>query len=177
MPYYGDKMELKTARRILFVLMLSRLVGCSSAHKPTIAIDGWWDVDYAKQACESAKAASEQRIEGAAPCFNDPSDISHGVERDFLTAFQENPACAGVSIVNDFHDPDKDAATSKVTDAAWGLSFSVALRNGDLSPADSQWQIIDRATLHRYADGDLRNFSQAATKVCTVVKGKGGELH
>jgi hypothetical protein len=169
-------MELRRSKCVWLILALSELAGCHSARKPTIAIDGWWDVDYVKNACETAKAASEQRIEGTAPCFNDPSDISHRVERDFLTAFQENPACAGISIVNDFHDPDKDAATSKVADAAWGLSFSVALRNGDLSPADSQWQIIDRATLHRYADGDLRNFSQAATKVCTVVKGKGGEL-
>jgi hypothetical protein len=169
-------MELRITRCTLLVLALSGLVGCSSARKPTIAIDGWWDVDYAKQACESAKAASEQRFEGIAPCVNDPSDISHGVERDFLTAFQENPACAGVSIVNDFHDPDEDAATSKVASAAWGLSFNIAIRSGELSPADSQWQIIDRTTLHRYADGDLRNFSQAATKVCTVVKGKGGEL-
>jgi hypothetical protein len=45
-----------------------------------------------------------------------------------------------------------------------------------LKLADSQWQIIDDATLHRYADGDLRSFSQASTRVCTVVKGTGGEL-
>jgi hypothetical protein len=151
-------------------------VGCRSKHKPTIAIDGWWDVDYAKNACEAAAQNAAAHFGGVLPCIQDPSDMAYGIERDFLSAFQANPACNGVSIVNDFHNPAKDAATTKVNKAEWALSFNMALKDGELNPADSQWQIIDNGTLHRYADGNLGNFFQAATKVCTVVKGAGGKL-
>jgi hypothetical protein len=157
---------------LLSVLILSGLVGCSQRirlHNPTVSIDGWWDVDYARNACSMAAGGGHR-------CINDPSDMAREVEKDFLSAFQENPACAGVSIVNDFHDPDKDSATTKSNDAKWSLSFNVAIKDGELKLADSEWQIIDSATLHDYADGDLRNFSQASTRVCTVVTGKGGEL-
>lgn len=159
------------------LLILSGLMGCRSVGpKPTITIDGWWDVDYAKEACATVATAASQGFEGTTRCIRDPSDIAHGVEKDFLSAFQTNPACSGLSIVNDFHDPKKDGATTKSTRAEWALSFNIGLKDGELSPAGSQWQIIDQATLHRYADGDLGNFFQAATKVCTVVKGAGGKL-
>jgi hypothetical protein len=169
--------RLNWASLVAFTSLTLGLSGCGVVKdSPTVGVDGWWDVDYAKSACETAAAAAAQRFEGAAPCLQEPSDIAYGVEKDFVSAFQENPACAGISIVNNFHDPEKDAETTTFTKAKWALSFNIALKDGELSPADSQWQIIDNATLHRYADGNLANFYEAASKVCTVVKGAGGKL-
>ena len=39
---------------ILLVGLLVTLSSCKKAEVPTLVIDGWWDVDYAKNGCESA---------------------------------------------------------------------------------------------------------------------------
>ncbi len=78
--------------------------------------------------------------------------------------------------MNDFHNPDVDGASSKFTSAEWSLSFSIGIQNGSLSQKDSTWEIIDRRTHERYARGDLKNFNQAATRVCTMVRNKGGKV-
>src|ERR1700693_861634 len=89
--------------QLSLTLAVVGLTGCSKRQTtPTIASDGWWDVDYAKPACECA--AGLPASWGVIPCTEDGPTMARRLERDFLSAFQTNRECSGVSIVNDFHD-------------------------------------------------------------------------
>ena len=153
---------------LVFVLVgFMGIAGCDRPQSRKIFIDGWWDVDYAKNLCEARVVSTGIK------CVPDGPTLARQLEIQFVSAFQTNPACNGVSLLNDYHDPEKDSAKSKLTTAEWALSFNISIENGDLNPKDSVWQIIDH-NLKRFAEGDMGDATQASTKVCTMVKNQGG---
>jgi len=76
---------------IVFALVLT---GCGNP-KPTstIVIDDWWNVDYAKQSCNT------QPDDAKANCLLDAAYNAHGFENEVLAAAGGDPNCSGVNIV------------------------------------------------------------------------------
>jgi hypothetical protein len=151
------------------------LTGCKSTHREqVIAIDGWWDDDYATNACWAAKANHDL---GTTACMREPKEMVHELEKDFTSGFQENPACRNVKLFH-WQNHKGETTDAKYLAANWSIQFTISVQNGELSEADSQWQIIDmpQNNIHRarYADGDMKNAYEAAGRVCRMVKGEGG---
>jgi hypothetical protein len=156
------------------------LDGCKTRREKqqVIVIDGWWDDDYANNACWAAKSNHDL---GTTACIRGPQEMVHELERDFTNGFQENPACSNVKLFRWKNHKD-EKTNAKFLAANWSIQFNMSVRNGDLSEEDSQWQINDMpgeggniGLDHiRYADGDMKNPYEAAGKVCRMAKGVGG---
>jgi hypothetical protein len=46
---------------VLFLVLMGVLVSCSKP-KPTVVLDGWWNVDYAKGVCSNAKKWMKENL-------------------------------------------------------------------------------------------------------------------
>jgi hypothetical protein len=102
-------------KAFLISLLLISLNGCAAKHRPVIWIDGTRDVTYAKAACEVAAVAR--------PCIQTSETIAFNVERDFRSAFLDNPTCRGVSF------------TDESDVAKWVIDFKPGIENGDVNHA------------------------------------------
>ena len=156
-----------TAELVFVLVGFMGFAGCNKPQSRKIYIDGWWDLEYARNLCKARAVAT------GIGCVPDGPTLARQLEIQFTSAFQTNSACNGVSLLNDYHDPQKDGAKTKLGTAEWALSFNISVENGELIPKDSVWQIIDH-NLKRFAEGDMGDATQAATKVCTMVKNQGG---
>jgi hypothetical protein len=156
-------------KRLLTIGCVAFLAGCTKPANRTIYIDGWWDFDYANNVCAVIEKSNGNR------CVFAGADYARQLEVAFTSAVQTNPACGGLKILNDYHDPKTDGATTKLAAAGWSLSFNTDIENGELNAKGSMWQIIDHKTLKRFAEGDMGDAYEASTRVCTMVKGQGGE--
>lgn len=116
--------------KITFSLLLGlvsvlAVAGCnrtpSKAH--TVFIDAWWDKDYGTNACAAHESLAH------VPCIPDGPTDARQLEINFVSAFQTNPACRGVRIIN-------DPAINRITEAGWSLSFNVGLDSSGSSMAD-----------------------------------------
>jgi hypothetical protein len=83
--------KVRAVRCIIFALVLT---GCGD-HKPapTVVIDDWWNVDYAKQSCNT------QPEDAKAGCLLDATYNAHEFENEVLGAAGSDSSCAGVKIV------------------------------------------------------------------------------
>lgn len=96
--------------------------------------------------------------------------MSSRVESAFRSAVVSNPACAGVVILDD--EADKTAGG-----ADWNMSVSIGVgEDGYLDLAHSVWRVQTVKHGGGFVSGDFANTFQAATAVCTAVKGGGGKL-
>jgi hypothetical protein len=77
-------------------LLCFGLSACKS-HHPTVAIDGWWSNDYAKNACDQYKSM------GSGYC--DGNVIAATIKNEFATSFRANPACKNVVLYTGFTNP------------------------------------------------------------------------
>jgi hypothetical protein len=156
-------------RKTLFILAMLALQGCAPSKAHTVSIDGWWDDDFAKNACYAVKQYDH------VGCLADPISYSRQVETSFKSAFQSNPACRGVRLIDDFHDPNRDAAKTKIVEADWSLMLNTGMSpNEGFSEKESTWQVIRAADSSHYAEGSMADPYRAASQVCTVILGKGG---
>jgi len=140
-------------RPFLVALLLISISGCSAKHRRAIWIDGTKDVTYAKAACEVAAAAR--------PCVETPETIAFNVERDFRSAFLQNPTCRGVSFTD-------ESDISK-----WAIDFNPTIENGEVNYAQTEWRVVNAGS-DGIVSGNLKDLSSATTSICTVVKGQGG---
>lgn len=152
-------------RAATYLLLAGALFGCQK-QKTVIFLDTAWNRDFAKNACE----ISEKNHQRA--CFQSPEQIANESKVEFLSAFQQTPACKDVSI----NSAPTNAGKQNGYETGWGLSFNIGLENGEIDYASSEWQIIDNKTLKRFSAGTLKDMNQAATQVCTVVNGRGGSI-
>lgn len=154
------------------------LTGCKvQASKSAIAFDGWWNDDYAKTACEFA--AMNQKSGLTTKCIGEPKELVFDLETDFVSAFQENPSCKGITIYRGFRDPKTATAEvlNKYESADWSLSFNIGIStdSGEIDLASSQWE-VNAIKSNRYARGTLKNLYDAASEVCRMVKDEGGSV-
>jgi hypothetical protein len=124
-------------------------------------------VEYATNLCELRAKST------GIGCVQDGQTLARQMELGFTSAFQTNPACKSVTLINDYHDLQKDGAKTQLAKAEWTLSFNISIGNGELVPKDSVWQIIDH-NHKRFAEGDMNDAFQASTRICTIIKGGGG---
>jgi hypothetical protein len=140
-------------RAFLVALLLISVIGCSAKHRPAVWIDETRDVSYAKAACEVVAVAR--------PCIQTPETIAIDVERDFRSAFLQNPTCRGVSF------------TDESDIAKWAIDFKPGIENGEVNYAQTEWRVVNAGS-DGTASGNLKDLSSATTSICTVVKGQGG---
>jgi hypothetical protein len=141
-------------RAFLVALMLISMSGCTAKHRPAIWIDETKDVTYAKAACEVAAVAR--------PCTQTPETIAFNVERDFRSAFLQNPTCRGVSFTD-------ESDISK-----WAIDFKPAIENGEVNYAQTEWRVVNAGS-DGVVSGNLKDLSSATTNICTVVKEQGSK--
>ena len=141
-------------RAFLVVLLLVSLSGCTAKQRPAVWIDGTKDVTYAKAACEVAAVAR--------PCIQTPETVAFNIERDFRSAFLQNPTCRGVSFTD-------ESDISK-----WATDFKPAIENGQVNYAQTEWRVVNAGS-DSIVSGNLKDLSSATTSICTVVKGQGGK--
>src|SRR5215467_6094795 len=87
-------------KKLLLLTLL--MVGCAINTKPKIIIDGWWDIDYAKNFCQQ----SDLRCDG--------NVLAATIRNNFVTAFQTATTCKDVILYSGFEDPKHpDQTTAK----------------------------------------------------------------
>ena len=64
-----------------------------AAKQPTVFMDNWWNVDYAKQVCAS-RAQNHTDI-----CIGDPTGEVRDYESQIATAFAADPTCRGLRLL------------------------------------------------------------------------------
>ncbi|HEV3037867.1 MAG TPA: hypothetical protein VHA33_08795 [Candidatus Angelobacter sp.] len=176
----------------LFLAILC-LCACKNTEKPkvvTVAFNGWHGQEFLKQGCivlqrdyERVRKMSAQEYvtlmtltdKHYMPCLVEPRVMNSVVENQLLSAFAANPQCQGVSFSQGYYGP-KDStqeAGQKFLDSNWRLSLDLtpSAETGDVSLADSQWTLNPRTL-----SGNLENIEKAATDICTIVKGQGGQM-
>ena len=92
-------------RKTLFVALLT-LAACNRERKPTVVIDDWWTIDYAKNACAREPSLCTNP--------NDPGGVLDYIDR-LKTQFAASPTCKGVSVF-DFRGPNVERPAAMPTD-------------------------------------------------------------
>jgi hypothetical protein len=144
------------------LLLAFLMFGCGIKTQPEIIIDGWWDIDYAKNFCQQ----SDGRCDG--------NMLAATIRNNFVTAFQTALPCKDVILYSGFEDPKHtDKATSKhLHDAQYTLFLEPLSPDGEAF----QWSMLDQKNQHKYAAGEHDTPEQAARKVCEVARGIGGTV-
>jgi len=157
--------------------------------KPTVVLDSWWSVDYAKTACAqanqwnrenaslisqvgcSAVTACPEMMPRVEACGSDPSPEVLGFETELATELAANPGCSGVRFVT-FEGPGK--ADKAVSDLMQGPHWSLLL---DFEPGarKQSWNMLRSPGLNAFTKG-AGNPTEIATTVCAVVRERGAEL-
>ena len=175
-------------RTLACLLMVAVLGGCSHP-TPTVVLDGWWNTDYAKGECQSAKAWQHQNAalisqvgcRRVASCtemvpvvdacqFDNAGGVSD-FQNKLATAFASNPACANVKFVV-FAGPGhaSKAANAAMKGRHWHLQFSF------IPGAKMQsWSLTRLGQSSTSAEGN-GSIEQVAGKVCVIASGAGAQV-
>ncbi len=173
----------------VFLAIAFTLGGCSKA-PPTVVLDGWWNTDYARSACDSASAWYKQNVAlinqvgcGSVTsckemmprvdaCRFDGTGGAGDFETALATEFAGNPSCSGVSVT-------RFAGPGKVSKAAYAASqrdhWSLQL---DFVPGSKvqSWDLVrlgaKGAVLH--GNGTVKAI---VTKVCAIASNVGAAVN
>ncbi len=135
------------------------LIGCSSP-RPTVVLDSWWDVDYAKQSCN-----------GQNPCQSDPIQAVHEFETELTTQFAAQAACANVQFIR-FNGPNEASKTAIDTTQKpyWSLSL-----NFIPGIAKQKWHMVKSSDRAAILQGKGTP-TEIAKEVCVIVNGQGAKV-
>ena len=177
-------------RRLLWLVPFAVCLFASCGKpKPTIVLDGWWNVDYAKTACAQANqwnrdnaalisqvgcssvAACSEMMPMVEACASDPSPQVLEFQTELATELASDLACSGVRFVT-FEGPGK--ADKALADLMQGPHWGLLL---DFKPGARQqsWSMLRSPGLNAFTKG-AGNPKEIATKVCAVVRERGAEL-
>jgi hypothetical protein len=99
--------------------------GCTKK-EPTVVIDDWWNVDFAKNGCDM------RARNGDHPCIGDPTAEVRDFEAQLRTAFASDGSCHGVGLA-DFQGPNqaasKAASKANTSKADWQLMLDLVWAN------------------------------------------------
>jgi hypothetical protein len=175
-----------TKAPLVLLLACVMLTACSKP-RPVVVLDGWWNVDYAKEACRSARtwvtnnatAVAQVGCDRYVSCRemtrrNDACvpDNTGGV-REFQVALGTQVAtlaqCHDIRFIH-FDSPTGTSNTS--SDALRGAHWALTL---DFVPGATKqpWTLIGPA-MEKTAGEDT--VAQIAAKVCAIAEHRGGEL-
>lgn len=135
------------------------LAGCVGGnHGSTVIIDGWWNIDYAKDACL-----------GDSVCKESNASAVLAFTSEVMTQFASQSGCKGVKVFN-FTSPQsvsKEVGAAIKQDDAWWL-----MMNFD-SPAPRQsWQLSSHSPKAPLFTGNSSP-QELAHRVCAIL-GAGG---
>lgn len=186
--YHGRSSKMRKRRLSLIAAVILVSISCSKP-KPTIVLDRWWSIDFAKNACEQANQWHQQnaaliaqvgceavtscpelmpRVEA---CISDPAIEVRDFETELATQLAADPNCAAVQLViYDGHDDSEKGVSESVQGPHWQLSL-------DFEPGDRKqhWAMIRSPSLNALTSG-TGNPKEIATAVCAVVSERGAKL-
>jgi len=146
---------------MLVALILTSGLGCKgkAEKEPTVLGDGGWNVDYAKNVCES-------RRQSATPCLTDPTSEVRDYELQIRTEWAANPICHGLRLVG--------FGQSVSADEDKAIEFQLML---DYVPGESKqsWTVTNRKALTQVATGTDDPKTTAHT-ICAVLSHRGGSV-
>lgn len=176
-------------KRALVCLLMVVVIGGCSHSAPTVVLDGWWNTDYARGECQSAKTWQHQNLvlvsqvgcsrvtsctEMMSVVDACQSDNSGGVgdfQNNLATEFASNPACASVKFVV-FAGPEhaSKAASVAMKSRHWHLQFNF------IPGAKTQsWSLTRLGQSSTTAQGN-GSLEQVANKVCAIASGVGAQV-
>jgi hypothetical protein len=155
-----DWIVMRTRWSALCILAILALpTGCTEK-EPTVVIDDWWNVDFAKNGCELRASTGN-------PCIGDPAADVREFESQLSTFFASDPSCRGVVFVS-FSGP-KSTTPRVASGAEWQLMLDFVMGESSQS-----WSMVRRTKfLVTSGQGDPKGIAHA---VCTVVKQTGGTV-
>jgi hypothetical protein len=154
-------MAKRTAVLILVILVLA---GCKSRPQPRLILDGWWDLDYAKNAC--AQTAIPYCAENVVTEVRD-------FEARFSSAFASDASCSGITLIRFAISQNTPEALNQ---PAWSLSINYIPQK-----SEQDWAMLhDPDGTHKKYYGHTTGNGTPSTiahTVCGIIKGKGGTLN
>ena len=172
----------------LLILLAVALVGCVKP-RPVVVLDGWWNADFAKVTCESARAwhrenaalilqvgcdnvtACRKMMPRLEACVLDPVQDVRMFEDQLATEFAANPDCTEIQFI---HFKDPDAANKAALDALQTQHWFLGI---DYVPGSrkQQWW-MERSpnhSAHMLGEGSP---NEIARKVCVIVNQRGATV-
>jgi hypothetical protein len=158
--------------------------------RPILVLDNWWNVDYAKSACQRAgdagiecnppagfelssedEAFCAQAARRKAACM--PADPGGGIH-DFLarlmTSFGASPGCKGIDVVN-YGGPD--APISREAEKAMSATHWSLMLDFDPGQPSQSWTLVGPKSQQLDGKG---NEGEIAGTVCAIVGGGGARI-
>lgn len=127
-----------------------------------VIIDNWWNVDFAKGACELRASTGDL-------CVEDPADAVREFETELRTYFASDSTCRGITLAA--FGPSYRGATSAfkadTSKADWQLMLDF-----NVGKTSQGWTIVNRGRIAS-GDGDAQNIVHT---VCGVVNQTGGSV-
>jgi hypothetical protein len=139
--------------------------GCSKPAVPTVVLDDWWNVDYAKQSCNDSTPANRTACEAGAVM-----EVRE-FERLLATEFASNSACQSVRLVQ------YEGPTDTRPEAVEAVSAKPSFLMLDYIPGTKQqrWTMATRAE-HSAATEGSGDAREIAATVCVIVRQRGAEI-
>ena len=174
---------------ILFV-MSCLLTSCKHSEEKTVVIDGWWDVDFAKNTCADSNrilnedkeiikqsgcenvTACPELTKRSEACLLDNTGGVRDFENNLMTELASNPNCKSVHVVY-FSGPDTgyNNEYDKVSDELY-YQISLNFIPGELT---QEWQMTSFPKLTSYTKG-TGTPQEIANKICPIILGIGAKL-
>jgi len=169
---------------VFFLLVLT--AGCTKP-PPVVVLDGWWNADFAKETCRSAKVwhnenarlisrvgcdrvtSCREMMVIVEACVLDPVQDVRRFENDLATEFAASAECDAVKFIR-YEGPHASGKTAD--DAVSQKNYSLSLDYVPGSPSQ-QWKMLSPNTALTQGEG---NPEQIAKKVCIIAKGQGAAL-
>ena len=155
----GDKLRWRPVCRGLVLAGLGFGFTSCANERPTVAINHWWNLDFAKNSCRNMKSSQD-------PCVGDPTIEVTDFEARLVTAFASEPGCAKVVLIG----PSGKASLKPF----WSLMI-------DFVPGKpaQDWTIVHTIDQHkqwtriRKGEGKPDTIARA---VCAAVNGTGASV-
>lgn len=171
----------------LSFLLVTAMLGCSK-EPPVVVLDGWWNVDYAKNACQSAKAWYQENVKyitqlgceritscqeimpTVEACGIDPSQDVRSFEDILAAEFASNSDCNSVQFVH-FKSPNE---VNKATSEAMKKKYWSLMLDYRPGSKNQHWSLV-RLEPSAFTQGE-GGPKEIAKKVCSIVKEQGATI-
>ena len=159
----------------LLIAAVVLITGCGSIRlrpKPiSIGIDEEFSLVSLNTSCAFKDAQAAKTPQNASRCAESPGLMFQEVRNAFQSAFQENPACEGISLKT------YENAGAMTGGVDWRMKLFIRVGDdGVVSVADSSWEIDSHVGSGGSVDGTMGEPYQTATHICMAVKGGGGKV-
>ena len=174
----------------IFFVISCILTSCKNSEEKILVIDGWWDIDFAKNTCADANrilnedkeiikqsgcenvTACPELTKRSEACLLDNTGGIRDFESNLMTELASNPNCKSVHVIY-FVGPaaGDNKEYDKVLDE---FHYQLSL-NFIPSEPSQEWQMTSSPKLTSYTKG-TGTPQEIANKVCPIVIGTGAKL-